>query len=1085
MSIKLLAVPAILAATLQNPMTLAAPLTTSVDSLGHSSQRSNAGLFRGLGIDPFLCDSDSLLVTENTDVNTITEGLSVSCFTNDGTYGHSYGRYHDLGSLADGDYAVQCVHWGLEYSDLALDVTINIYRDVDGIDVPGSSSGDLQLLGSLGGDGSITFPANQTTPTYVTAEFDGSISVSSDDLLFIEIVVPSGIDDNGKHFIGANSIGQSSDSWIITENGQCGINSWFTTAQIGYPDVHWVQAIELIGAAPTDPCLDALPMTCPADVSGSNGQPDDEINVTDLLAVIANWNQSGDGTERPLGDCAPMPNGDCVVDVSDLLAVIGAWGNTDCVEQTTGACCVLSKTCEDNVTQADCMSTGGNIWYGNQTCGNVPCGPDVDLALNEIRTNEPGSDFNEYIELSGIGGSSLDNYSFIAIGDGATGDFGVIETSLTLTGFSLPADGTFVIAEETFTLGTADVVTELNFENSDQITYMLVYGFTGFTGDDLDTDDDGVLDVEPWQFIKDSVAFIGPNPADGDPIYSSVTVGPDVEYVPVHAYRCPDGGGDWVVGCYELIGDTPGAANDCTSGDSDGDGVSDTCDNCPNLANPDQADCDGDGAGDACELADGTASDCNDNGIPDNCETDCNENGLADECELADGTADDCDGNGIPDDCQEDCNLNGLTDACEILDNPDLDQNGNGVIDTCETPLFVINEIHADPSNSNEYADGDANGDGVGSFSEDEFVEIANRSGAAIDMSGWTLSDAVGTRHVFPNGTVLDDQCVIVIFGGGNPIGDFGGALVQTASTGFLGLNNGGDTVSVFDSAGALQLEVVYGGEGGDNQSITLVPDVYGETFSKHSEVSSDGSLWSPGLRIDGQPLGTCTAPVDSDGDGVPDEFDNCVDLPNNNQADCDNDGIGDVCELADGTQLDDNGNGIPDDCEGDTPTTLWINEFHYDNASSDVGEFVEVVLLDGVNPSQVTLSLYNGNGGVVYSSHNVGTEFTPGESGNGYTVYWLEFEPNGIQNGPDGFCLDLGGQVAQFISYEGTLEATDGPASGLLSVDVLLIENSGTLVGSSIGLTGTSGEAAGFAWTELVELDSPGNSNDGQFITP
>ncbi|MCB9519273.1 MAG: thrombospondin type 3 repeat-containing protein, partial [Myxococcales bacterium] len=36
-------------------------------------------------------------------------------------------------------------------------------------------------------------------------------------------------------------------------------------------------------------------------------------------------------------------------------------------------------------------------------------------------------------------------------------------------------------------------------------------------------------------------------------------------------------------------------------GDSDGDGIADESDNCPSVANPDQADADGDGTGDACE----------------------------------------------------------------------------------------------------------------------------------------------------------------------------------------------------------------------------------------------------------------------------------------------------------------------------------------------------------------------------------------------------------------------------------------------------------------------------------------------------
>lgn len=39
--------------------------------------------------------------------------------------------------------------------------------------------------------------------------------------------------------------------------------------------------------------------------------------------------------------------------------------------------------------------------------------------------------------------------------------------------------------------------------------------------------------------------------------------------------------------------------------------------------------------------------------------------------------------------------------------------------------------------------------------------------------------------------------------------------------------------------------------------------------------------------------------PIDSDGDGIEDRFDNCPSVPNPVQADCDGDGIGDVCELA------------------------------------------------------------------------------------------------------------------------------------------------------------------------------------------
>ena len=61
---------------------------------------------------------------------------------------------------------------------------------------------------------------------------------------------------------------------------------------------------------------------------------------------------------------------------------------------------------------------------------------------------------------------------------------------------------------------------------------MVVSGFSGADGDDLDTDDDGVLDVTPWTAIVDCVALIE-TVGSGDLVYCSETVGPD-------APMCPD-----------------------------------------------------------------------------------------------------------------------------------------------------------------------------------------------------------------------------------------------------------------------------------------------------------------------------------------------------------------------------------------------------------------------------------------------------------------------------------------------------------------------------------------------------------------
>lgn len=169
---------------------------------------------------------------------------------------------------------------------------------------------------------------------------------------------------------------------------------------------------------------------------------------------------------------------------------------------------------------------------------------------------------------------------------------------------------------------------------------------------------------------------------------------------------------------------------------------------------------------------------------------------------------------------------------------------------------WVINEIHADPDSTG----GDANGDGVAQFSDDEFVEILNTTGADVDVSGWVLSDGFGLRHVFPAGTTVADGCGIVVFGGGSPSGGFGDMPVQTASSGALGLNNGGDTVTLNDGSQDVAT-ASYGSEGGDNQSLTRDPDVTGAFVLHTTAAGSGGALFSPGTQVDGTPFSGC-APV-------------------------------------------------------------------------------------------------------------------------------------------------------------------------------------------------------------------------------
>ena len=187
-------------------------------------------------------------------------------------------------------------------------------------------------------------------------------------------------------------------------------------------------------------------------------------------------------------------------------------------------------------------------------------------------------------------------------------------------------------------------------------------------------------------------------------------------------------------------------------------------------------------------------------------------------------------------------------------------RNPGGVISN-SVPFTVladigINEYLADPPDG---AAGDANGDGVRDSSDDEFVEIMNRTTALVDVGGFTISDADAQRFVFPPGTMIPAGEVAVVFGGGHPQGEFGNAaangLVFTSST--LSLNNGGDTITLKNSFGTAIESVSFGsGEGNANQSLNRNPDGGGITFAPHSTVpGSGGRLFSPGAAVDGTPF--------------------------------------------------------------------------------------------------------------------------------------------------------------------------------------------------------------------------------------
>ncbi len=160
--------------------------------------------------------------------------------------------------------------------------------------------------------------------------------------------------------------------------------------------------------------------------------------------------------------------------------------------------------------------------------------------------------------------------------------------------------------------------------------------------------------------------------------------------------------------------------------------------------------------------------------------------------------------------------------------------------------------------------------------------------------------------------------------------------------------------------------------------------------------------------------------------------------------------------------------------------TTVFINEIHYDNSGTDVGEAIEIAGPAGTDLSGWSLVLYNGNGGAPYGTTSLSG--TIADLCSGFGALDFTYPSNGIQNGsPDGIALvDSSSTAVQFLSYEGSFTAAGGPADGLTSTDIGVSESGGTAVGDSLQLAGTGTAYESFSWAAAAP-HSFGSCNPGQ----
>lgn len=161
----------------------------------------------------------------------------------------------------------------------------------------------------------------------------------------------------------------------------------------------------------------------------------------------------------------------------------------------------------------------------------------------------------------------------------------------------------------------------------------------------------------------------------------------------------------------------------------------------------------------------------------------------------------------------------------------------------------------------------------------------------------------------------------------------------------------------------------------------------------------------------------------------------------------------------------------------------VFMNELHYDDstASGDSGERIEVVATAGESLEGYRVVLYNGNGGAQYDDDLVPTGTLQACDGT-VRVALVAYPTNGIQNGaPDGVALvDPTGAVVQFLSYEGSFAASNGPAAGMTSVDIGVAESNSTAPGTSLQLSGSGSAYAQFTW-QASSAESFGACNTGQ----
>ncbi len=215
--------------------------------------------------------------------------------------------------------------------------------------------------------------------------------------------------------------------------------------------------------------------------------------------------------------------------------------------------------------------------------------------------------------------------------------------------------------------------------------------------------------------------------------------------------------------------------------------------------------------------------------------------------------------------------------------------SGNGVSreslrfkveNTTPKPKVLIMEVlNVFPGTIQSDLIGDANGDGARTYPGDLLVELVNFEDEPVDISGWVVQDDLGPRHQYPEGTVIPAGRAHVTFGGGEPLGVFGGADILTVGTsnGFAFNTTRAEIAGLFAPFNG-EMEIIdlpfrsqilettlalpeSDPAFGETASIHRTSDEEGSEFTLHSLIDgAEGGkslFFSPGTRPNGEPYFT------------------------------------------------------------------------------------------------------------------------------------------------------------------------------------------------------------------------------------